>query len=293
MGKSDKSAKGDTMISTENILFILGGSFDRLQNNLETIIENRVVHKNNLSKDNVPKIRGFTAAPEEELDNRNSKNYIKEAIGDDYIKFGLIPEIVGRFPVRTYVNRLSKNNLVRIMKDTEDSILNQYELEFELFGIEVQFTDESISYVAELAENSKVGARALVNIWEDILTEFQFELPGKSIKHLSISEELCRKPKDELLKMLKISPFEDFIDYFQREYGILLSFEDEAINFILERSSLDNLQVTEILNRALFGAHALTYMHIEGKFTIIKGMLENPKYFDNMFSTWFLENKSN
>ncbi|MCP4159886.1 MAG: AAA domain-containing protein, partial [Deltaproteobacteria bacterium] len=220
MGKGGKSDNSDNMISTENILFILGGSFERILNNLDSIIENRIVHKNNLSKDNVPKIRGFSAESEENLDKKKPKNYIKEAIGDDYIKFGLIPEIVGRFPIRTYVNRLSKNNLVRIMKDTEDSILDQYELEFKLFDIKLTFTDESIAYVAESAENSNVGARALVNIWEDILTEFQYELPGSSIKHLTISEEVCNKPKDELLKMLKISPFEDYIDYFKREYGI-------------------------------------------------------------------------
>jgi endopeptidase Clp ATP-binding regulatory subunit ClpX len=293
MGKTEKNNSNDNMISTENILFILGGSFDRLQNNLESIIENRVIHKNNLSKDNVPKVRGFSLEPEGELDNKRSKNYIKEAVGEDYIKFGLIPEIVGRFPIRTYVNRLSKNNLVRIMKDTEDSILTQYELEFKLFEIEVLFTDESIDYVAEKAEDSKVGARALVNIWEDILTEFQYELPGKAIKHLRITRELCTRPKDALLKMLKISPFEDYIDYFHREYGILLSFEDPAVEYILALAEKENIQITDCLGLLLFGAHALTYMHIEGSFVITEEMVKNSKYFDNLFAKWFLDQKSN
>jgi len=293
MGKNPQSKNTDNMISTENILFILGGSFDRIQNNLESIIENRVIHKNNLSKDNVPTVRGFSAVSDDNHDKKKSKNYIKEAIGDDYIRFGLIPEIVGRFPVRTYVNRLSKNNLVRIMKDTEDSILDQYKLEFKLFGIEILFTDEAISYVAESAENSKIGARALVNIWEDILTEFQYELPGKDIKHLPITEKLCRESKDELLKMLKISPFEDYIDYFHREYGIILQFENDAIDYILSLSRKDNQQVTETLNKLLSGAHALTYMHIEGEFSVTEEMLENSKYFDDLFSKWFLNKKTN
>jgi ATP-dependent Clp protease ATP-binding subunit ClpX len=64
------------------------------------------------------------------------------------------------------------------MQETEDSILNQYKLEFELFNIEVNFTPEAVEYVAEISENRKTGARALVSVWENILTDFQFELPG-------------------------------------------------------------------------------------------------------------------
>ena len=85
-----------------------------------------------------------------------------KADSDDFIKFGLLPELIGRSPIRTFVNMLSKNDLIRIMQETEDSILNQYKLEFELFNIEVNFTPEAVEYVAEISENRKTGARALV-----------------------------------------------------------------------------------------------------------------------------------
>ncbi|MCP4158881.1 MAG: hypothetical protein GY760_02300, partial [Deltaproteobacteria bacterium] len=99
--------------------------------------------------------------------------------------------------------------------------------------------------------------------------------------------------KDELLKMLKISPFEDYIDYFKREYGIDLEFDESAIEYIISQSTSQNKQISDSLNKLMFGAHALTYMHIEGKCKISKHMLENPKYFDNLFSNWFINKKTN
>ena len=103
------------------------------------------------------------------------KNFYKEAEADDFIHFGLLPELIGRSPIRTFVNLLSKNDLIRIMEDTEDSILNQYKMEFKLFNVDIEFTSNAIEYTAEISENRKTGARALVSVWDNILTDFQFE----------------------------------------------------------------------------------------------------------------------
>ena len=126
------------------------------------------------------------------------------------------------------------------MQETEDSILNQYKLEFELFNIEVNFTPEAVEYVAEISENRKTGARALVSVWENILTDFQFELPGSNFTKFEVTRELCEHPKDHLLRMLEKSPFVDFIDNFKKEYGIELILDNDSQNY-LENYAHDNI----------------------------------------------------
>jgi ATP-dependent Clp protease ATP-binding subunit ClpX len=158
-----KSNKQDNMVSTENILFILGGSFERTHDNLDSIVKRRLQHKGRVHDDGSVEIKGF-AAEEKKNGNGRLLNYYKKAESDDFIKFGLLPELIGRSPIRTFVNTLSKNDLIRIMQETEDSILNQYKLEFKLFNIEVDFAAEAVEYVAEISENRKTGARALVSV---------------------------------------------------------------------------------------------------------------------------------
>ena len=209
-----ESAKQEDMISTENILFVLGGSFERPADDLESIVRKRLRHKGRVHDDGSVEIVGFGGA-DAKKDKGRLQNYYKMAEADDFIKFGLIPELIGRSPIRTFVNLLSKNDLVRIMTDTEDSLLDQYRLEFELFGIEITFEAEAVEYVAGVAENRKTGARALVSVWENILTDFQFELPGSNFTRLAVTRKLCAKPTDVLLKMLERSPFVDFVENFR------------------------------------------------------------------------------
>ncbi len=274
------------MISTENILFILGGSFERVHSSLSNIVSKRLRHKGKLNEDEAPIIEGFTTTKKRK-NKKQYKNYYKEAVAEDFISFGMLPEIVGRSPIRTFVNPLSKNDLIRIMNDTEDSILSQYELEFQLFGIETEITEDAIEYVAEIAENQKTGARALVSVWEDILTDFQLELPGTNFKKLMINKELCKKPKDILLKILEKSPFVDFIENFRKEYGVELILQEDAQHYVEDYARENNLQISESLRKLLFGASALNYMNIRDTYTITKEMLEDEKYFDKLFTSWY------
>lgn len=285
--KNKPDAMAENMITTENILFVLGGSFERTVNSLDEIVEKRLV-RGTRSDDESPVIRGFTT--ENNIENKNKvKNFYKKAEADDFIKFGLLPELVGRSPIRTFVNPLSKNNLIRIMNDTEDSILNQYELEFQLFGIKLSFGNNAIEYVAELAENIRTGARALVSVWENILTDFQFELPGMHFKELKVDRKLCEMPKDVLLSMMEKSPFLDFIETFKREYGIELIFDEEAMEYMKAYAEEHHLQLSETLKKLLFGATALSYMHVKGAFQITVAMLQEEKYFDKIFTEWYQE----
>ncbi len=187
--------KQENMISTEKILFIVGGSFQRVNDSLEEIVKDRIKHQSGRVRDDGSfMVTGF-GPDESEGRAKAMLNLYKEADVDDYIRFGLIPELVGRIPIRSYVNLLSKNDLIRIMRDTEDSIIHQYIAEFKAFDIDIHFNDEAIEFVAGLSENKKTGARALVSVWENIFTDFQYEMPGSHFKELTISEELCRALK--------------------------------------------------------------------------------------------------
>jgi endopeptidase Clp ATP-binding regulatory subunit ClpX len=292
VSRGKKSGQLENMVSTENILFILGGSFERRQDNLESIVKQRLKHRGRLQDDGSIEIKGFSSG-ETESDRAKLSNYYKAAEADDYIRFGLLPEMVGRSPIRTYVNLLSKNDLVRIMRDTEDSILHQYALEFKLFGITIEFAPDAVEYVAGVAENRKTGARALVSVWENILTDFQFELPGSSFTCLTVNRALCKDPNDALLKMLERSPFADFVENFEREYGIKLILDEEVQGFIEAHARLNRIQVSEILKKLFFRASALNYMGTKKAFQITNEMIEDEKYFDKLFASWYEGQKKN
>jgi ATP-dependent Clp protease ATP-binding subunit ClpX len=285
----------DNMISTEKILFIVGGSFQRPQNDLEDIVKERIKHKDGrIREDGSFMVMGFGSEDSKgDEKKRTLWNYYKDANADDYIRFGLLPELVGRIPIRSHVNLLSKNDLVRIMRDTEDSIIHQYELEFKSFGIDLHIEEEAIDLVAELAENQKTGARALVSVWENILTDFQFQLPGSNFKELIVTADLCKAPQDVLFEMLKRSPFLEYAETFNKEYGIELVIDAGAEKYIQDYAKEHDIQVSSALKKLLKGASSLNYMNIKRKFKVTRKMLENPKYFDDLFTRWYQKTHKN
>lgn len=285
-----KTSNQDSMVSTGNILFILGGSFERSHDDLDSIVKKRLQHKGRVHDDGSIEIKGFAA---EAKNNGQGQlhNFYKKAESEDFIKFGLLPELIGRSPIRSFVNLLSKNDLIRIMQETEDSILNQYRLEFKLFNIDVDFSPAAVEYVAEISENRKTGARALVSEWEKILTDFQFELPGSNFTALEVTREMCEHPKDYLLKMLEKSPFVDFIDNFKKEYGIQLVLDQEVQNYLENYARQSCIPLSYLLKKVLSGASALNYMGVKEPFNITKDVVEDAKYFDKLFARWYENQK--
>ncbi len=280
------SSSKKSMINTENILFILGGSFQRAHDGMEHIVKKRLDSKSGrLKEDGSLTIAGFGV---EDGDAKRDKyrNYYKDATEEDYIRFGIIPELVGRAPIRAYVNPLSKNDLIRIMTKTEDSILNQYKLEFKLFGVNLEFTDDAVEEIAQRAEKKKTGARALVGEWESVLTDFQFELPGTNFGQFTVTGDICRAPQDALLQLMQRSPFADFAQRFKSDYGITLRFTDPAIKYVEDYAKERGMQVADALKKLLASAAALNYMHESGEFIIEPNMLEDEKYFDKLYVEW-------
>jgi len=150
-------------IDTSNILFICGGAFD----GLEKIIRERT-EKNSI---------GFGAEVQGKDDLKTISNVIKNVEPEDLIKFGLIPEFIGRLPVITTLDTLEKNTLVKILKEPKNALTKQYKKLFLMEGVELEFRDEAIDAIAQKAIERKTGARGLRSIMESSLKEIMFELP--------------------------------------------------------------------------------------------------------------------
>ncbi len=150
-------------IDTSNILFICGGAFD----GLEKIIKQRT-EKNSI---------GFGAEVQGKDDLKTITNIIKNVEPEDLIKFGLIPEFIGRLPVITTLETLEKNSLVKILKQPKNALTKQYKKLFSMEGVILEFRDDALEAIAQKAIDRKTGARGLRSIMESSLKEIMFELP--------------------------------------------------------------------------------------------------------------------
>ena len=182
-------------INTKNILFICGGAFE----GLEKIVEKRM----NSS------VLGFggTIRSRKELD---STDWMKDVVAHDLVKFGIIPELVGRIPVITSLSGLDENALVRILTEPKNSIVNQYKKLFELDDVDLEFTDDALLAVAKIAKEQNTGARGLRGILENVLTDLMFTTPSdETIKKIVINADVVNgkeKPKSTRRRTKKKQP---------------------------------------------------------------------------------------
>lgn len=152
-------------IDTSNILFICGGAFD----GLERIIERRIGAGS----------IGFNS----EIAAKNSHTIdelLKKVLPQDLIKFGMIPEFIGRVPITVSLNLLDKDSLIRILTEPKNALTKQYQKLFEMDDVKLEFTDDAIEEVAKLALERKIGARGLRSIMEDVMMDMMYEIPSDS-----------------------------------------------------------------------------------------------------------------
>ncbi|MEO9533733.1 MAG: ATP-dependent Clp protease ATP-binding subunit ClpX [Crocinitomicaceae bacterium] len=176
-------------VNTKNILFVAGGAFD----GIEQIIGRRI-NQNMI---------GFSAK-DEKLDSENLLQYVTPS---DIKDFGLIPELIGRMPVLTYLNPLDEAALRRILTEPKNSLIRQYVHLFELDGVDLKIDGDALDFIVDKAMEYKLGARGLRSICEAILNDAMFELPSqKETKELRITEEYARSKFDHSkLAQLKIA----------------------------------------------------------------------------------------
>lgn len=169
-------------IDTTNILFICGGAFE----GLDKIVETRMDQKS----------MGFNA----QIADRREKNpgvVLKQALPQDFVKFGLIPEFVGRVPVTVSLDALDKEALVRILKEPKNSLVKQYEALLRLDGVELTFEEDAIEAIAEKSLKRKTGARGLRAIMEKVMLDVMYRVPSdESIIRCNITKEAVEEEKE-------------------------------------------------------------------------------------------------
>ena len=177
-------------VNTQNILFVCGGAFDGIEKKIASRLNTRVV--------------GYGATTEnEQIDKKNLLQYIAP---QDLKSFGLIPEIIGRLPILTYLEPLDRSALRRILTEPKNSIIKQYKKLFKMDQIELIFEDQVLDYIVDKAIEFKLGARGLRSITETIIMDKMYEMPSKKEKELVISLEYAESKIEKTnINRLKIA----------------------------------------------------------------------------------------
>jgi len=160
-------------VDTRNILFICGGAFDGIERKIAQRMNTHVVGYNSVQ--NVRKI--------------DKGDLMKYILPQDLKSFGLIPEIIGRLPVLTYLNPLDRDALTKILTEPKNSIIKQYEKLFEMDGIKLTFTPEALTLIVDKAMEYKLGARGLRSIVESVMMDAMFEIPSKRTKSFEVTAD--------------------------------------------------------------------------------------------------------
>jgi len=168
-------------VDTKNILFICGGAFDGIERKIAQRLNTHVVGYNS-----VQNVR--------HIDKDDLMKYI---LPQDLKSFGLIPEIIGRLPVLTYLNPLDRKALRSILIEPKNSIIKQYVKLFEMDGIKLSFTEEALDLIVDKAMEYKLGARGLRSIVESVIMDAMFEAPSKKVDSFDVTADYARKQLDK------------------------------------------------------------------------------------------------
>ena len=164
-------------VDTHNILFICGGAFDGIERKIAQRMNTRTVGYNSVQ--NLRKI--------------DKEDLMKYVLPQDLKSFGLIPEIIGRLPVLTYLNPLNREALKRILIEPKNSIVKQYVKLFEMDGVKLEFDPEALDFIVDKAVEYKLGARGLRSIVESVIMDAMFDFPSKKVNQFVVTKEYAEK----------------------------------------------------------------------------------------------------
>lgn len=238
-GKSPKRT-----INTRHILFVVSGAFS----GLGEIIEKRLTERN----------IGF-ASKSTVSSGRSGVSLLSEVSTKDFVDYGFEPEFVGRLPIRVSLDGLTESDLFNILTTSEGSILKQHRESFRGYGIDIEFTDDAIELVAELAKKEETGARGLMTILESSLRPFKFALPDTSVNELLVTRSLIEDSQKELQSILenpdqaqeefKTLEVKRFEREFERQHDVRLRFDSEAVAMATTVAEEVHLPVQEYLHQ--------------------------------------------
>lgn len=161
-------------VNTRNILFICGGAFDGIEKKIASRLNTKTV--------------GYSASKETRKVNKD--NLLQYVAPQDLKSFGLIPEIIGRLPILTYLNPLDRDALRRIMVEPKNSITKQYVKLFDMDGVKLEFEEEAIEYIVDKAIEFKLGARGLRSLAESVMVDFMYTIPSEKVEKLVITKSI-------------------------------------------------------------------------------------------------------
>ena len=226
-------------INTRHVLFIVSGAFA----GLSEIVRRRVAQSE----------IGFNATPRT---GTSEDELLRQLSTGDLIEYGFEPEFVGRLPIRVVCSPLAENELYRILRYSEGSILRQYRDAFDAYGIDVAFDDEAMREVARLAAREATGARGLMTVLERVLREFKYELPSARVERLEVTADLVRDPASRLAFLLREAGQREqescaeqaraFAAGFAQRHGLELRFSAEAIETLWREAQQRGLSAANL-----------------------------------------------
>ncbi|MDR2162752.1 MAG: ATP-dependent Clp protease ATP-binding subunit ClpX [Clostridiales Family XIII bacterium] len=180
---------------TTNVLFICGGAFDGLDKIIRRRLGEKTIGFNSYEKDTIASPAGGGANGLDGADaKKNDAEILKSVQSEDLLKYGLIPEFIGRLPVMCTLHELGKDALVRIINEPKNSLMKQYKKLFMLDNVELEFEGGAVTKLAEKAVERKTGARGLRSIIEHVMTDIMYEIPSRSdIKRVIVTESTIDK----------------------------------------------------------------------------------------------------
>ncbi len=174
----------------------------------------------------------------------------------DFVDYGFEPEFIGRLPVRVVCEELDADDLFKIMKYSEGSLLRQYERAFRAYGIEISFDDEALRLIAEAAAKEKTGARGLLTVFEKLFRDYKYYLAGSGLSQLRVTVDLVREPKRVLERLMaegeKLegatleTSAHQFADRFKAEHGLEIVFDEAALRRLVERAQAERMSINEL-----------------------------------------------
>ena len=268
------------IINTRHILFIISGAF----NGLKAIINKR------MNQSNI----GFNATVKSQTELEDPFQFVTP---QDFIEFGFEPELIGRLPVHVICQNLSADDLYHILKNSEGSIIRQYERAFGAYGIEVLFSDAGLHKIAEQAYVQETGARALMTVCEKTLREYKFELPSSSIQEFVVTETVVEDPTGELQRILEDADYNRqsvmhervrrYEEDFQSEHQMQIQFDDAATEILCQKAIDQGRAPKEICEELLqsyqHGLNLIRQNTGQSVFTFTEAVVENP---DVMLERW-------
>lgn len=217
-------------INTRNILFIVSGAFS----GLEDIVRKRL---------NLGKVGFQSGSDKVTAQEQDPTALLQEVKTEDLIAYGFESEFVGRLPVTAMLTTLSVDDLYAILNSPTSSVILGKKRDFQAYGIDLTFDDEALRLLAEKAAVEQTGARSLVSVCERALLKFEKSLPSTDIDAFHVTKDVIENPERALQQLLVKRGTGAFVERFQEAYGIILTFDEEALSVLAEKAATEHRTV--------------------------------------------------